>query len=134
VTQLRIALAQCRQTASWTENERAIFEFLENAGRANAQVVCFPETQTVGYRVDISTPETPVEPERLDALHDKLARRCGELGIACVLGTETPLESNPRGGRPYNSALVIGPDGIILGRHHKVRLTPLDAIAYSPRL
>jgi predicted amidohydrolase len=129
---LRVALAQCRQAASFAENERAIFKFLEDAGRARTQVVVFPETQTVGYRVDIATPETPVEPERLDALHDKLARRCGELGMACVLGTETPLETNPRGGRPYNSALVIGPDGTILGRHHKTRLTPLDAIAYSP--
>ena len=129
---LRIALAQCRQTASWEENERAIFRYLEDAGRAEARIACFPETQTVGYRVDIATPQTPVEPERLDSLHDRLARRCGQLGVACVLGTETPLESDPRGGRPYNSALVISGEGIIVRRHHKTRLTPLDAIAYTP--
>lgn len=129
---LRIALAQCRQTAAWDENEKTIFRFLEDASRAGAQIVCFPETQTVGYRVDIATPETPVEPTRLDALHEQLARRCGQLGMACILGTETPLESDPIGGRPYNSALVISETGQILGRHHKTRLTPLDAIAYSP--
>lgn len=132
MNRVRVALAQCRQTASWEENEREIFRFLEDAGREKAQFICFPETQTVGYRVDIATPQTPVEPARLDALHDRVARRCGQLGLACILGTETPLESDPIGGRPYNSALVISSEGAILGRHHKTRLTPLDAIAYSP--
>lgn len=128
---LRIALAQCKQTADFETNSRIIFDFLDRAGAAGAQIVCFPETQTVGYRVDIARPDTPVEPERLDNLHRRVARKCAELRLACVLGTETPLESNPLGGKPYNSALVISPDGEILGVHHKTRLTPLDAIAYS---
>jgi predicted amidohydrolase len=129
---LRIALAQCRQTANVDENARTIFRFLDQAAGQGVQIVCFPETQTVGYRVDIATPDTPVEPERLAELHGRVARRCGELGLACILGTETPLETDPRGGRPYNSALVIDPNGRQLGVHHKTRLTPLDAIAYTP--
>ena len=132
MTSLRIALAQCRQTDDFEANARTIFRFLENAAAQRAQIVCFPETQTVGYRVDIARPDTPVEPQRLEDLHLRVARRCGELNLACILGTETPLESNPLGGKPYNSALVISPGGEILGVHHKVRLTPLDAIAYSP--
>ena len=131
MTTLRIALAQCRQTNDFEENARTIFEFLERAAAAQAQIVCFPETQTVGYRVDIARPDSPVEPARLTALHARLAKRCGELGIACILGTETPLESNPQG-KPYNSALVISEAGEILGVHHKTRLMPLDAVAYSP--
>src|SRR4051812_48441069 len=129
---LRIALAQCRQTASLAANEKTIFRFLDLAAQAQAQIVCFPETQTVGYRVDIATPETPVEPERLDDLHQRIARRCAELGLACILGTEIPLETDPKHGKPYNSALVISPAGELLGTHHKTKLTPLDAIAYSP--
>ena len=132
MSHLRIALAQSRQTDDFEANARTIFDFLERAAVAGAQIVCFPETQTVGYRVDISRPDTPVEPERLDDLHARLAQRCGELNLACILGTETPLESNPLGGKPYNSALVISPGGEILGVHHKNRLTPLDAVAYSP--
>ncbi len=131
MTTLRIALAQCRQTDDFETNARTIFRFLEEAAAQRAQIVCFPETQTIGYRVDIARPDTPVEPQRLDDLHRRVARRCGELKIACILGTETPLESNPAG-KPYNSALVISPNGDILGVHHKNRLTPLDAIAYSP--
>ena len=132
MTSLRIALAQCRQTDDVEANARTIFRFLEDAAAERAQIVCFPETQTVGYRVDIARPDTPVEPRRLDDLHRRVARRCGELELACILGTETPLESNPIGGKPYNSALVISANGEILGVHHKARLTPLDAIAYSP--
>ena len=129
---LKIGLAQCRQTALFEENERTIFRFVDQAAKAGVQILCFPETQTVGYRVDIATPEMPVQPERLEELHARLAKRCEEAGMACILGTETPLETAPAGGKPYNSALVISPEGQILGVHHKTRLTPLDAIAYSP--
>lgn len=129
---LRIVLAQCRQTGDFETNAATIFRWLDEAARAEARIVCFPETQTVGYRVDIATPEEPVPVEALEELHSAVARRCGELGLACVLGTETPLESDPRGGKPYNSALVISERGQVLGVHHKAKLTPLDAVAYSP--
>lgn len=132
MSMLRIVLAQCRQTDDFDANARTIFEYLDKAAAQQARIVCFPETQTVGYRVDIARPDTPVEPERLADLHRRVADRCGKLGLACVLGTETPLETNPTAGKPYNSALVISEHGTILGVHHKTRLTPLDAIAYSP--
>lgn len=126
---LKIALAQARQSASFDQNAATIFRFLEEAARAGVQILCFPETQTVGYRVDITPAHAQVEPERLNDLHARVARRCGELNMACILGTETPFET-PRG-KPYNSALIIAPDGRILGVHHKTKLTPLDSVAYS---
>lgn len=125
---IRIGLAQTRQTASLSENDRTIFRFLEDAARAKVQILCFPETQTVGYRVDIATPDQVVAPEDLADLHDRVARRCGQLGMACILGTETPQAN----GKPFNSAMVIGPDGKVLDVHHKTKLTPLDAVAYAP--
>jgi len=131
MTKLRIGLAQARQSADFDVNAATIMRFVEQAGAAGVQILCFPETQTVGYRVDITPTDAPVEPERLDELHAKVAKRCGELGMACILGTEVPLASDPLGGKPYNSALVISPEGKVLGVHHKTRLTPLDAIAYS---
>lgn len=129
---LKIGLAQCRQTGSWDANAETIFRFVEDAGRAGVQILCFPETQTVGYRVDISTPETPVPVAKLAELHGRLARRCGELRMACILGTEIPLEADPHHGKPYNSTVIISEKGTILGTHHKTKLTPLDAIAYTP--
>jgi ribosomal-protein-alanine N-acetyltransferase len=129
MTSLKIGLAQCRQTGDFDTNARTINRDLDAAARHGVQVLCFPETQTVGYRVDIATPEMPVPAARLDELHQGVARRCGQLGMACILGTETP--AGP-GRKPYNSALVIAETGQVLGTHHKTRLTPLDAVAYSP--
>ncbi len=128
---IKVGLAQARQSADFDANAATIFRFIEEAGKAGVQILCFPETQTVGYRVDITPTDAPVQPERLKALHAKVAKRCGELGMACILGTETPLESDPLKGKPYNSALTISPEGKVLGVHHKTRLTPLDAVAYS---
>jgi ribosomal-protein-alanine N-acetyltransferase len=129
---LRIGLAQCRQSADFDANAQTVLDSLDAAGRSGVQIVCFPETQTVGYRVDIATPEQPVPVEKLTALHAEVARRCRSLNLACVLGTETPLESDPHRGKPYNSALVISERGEVLCTHHKTKLTPLDAVAYSP--
>lgn len=129
---LRIGLAQTKQTASLETNAATIFRSLEQAHAAGVQIVCFPETQTQGYRVDIATPDAPVQAKALARLHAEVAERCGEMEMACILGTETPLESDPDHGKPYNSALVISPQGKILGVHHKTKLTPLDAIAYTP--
>jgi predicted amidohydrolase len=132
MSSLRIALAQCRQTADLDVNATTIFRMLDEAARQRVQILCFPETQTVGYRVDIATPDQPVPVERLAELHGRVAERCASLGMACILGTETPLESDPWHGKPHNSALVISSTGTKLGVHHKTRLTPLDALAYTP--
>ncbi|MCI0684697.1 MAG: carbon-nitrogen hydrolase family protein [Gemmataceae bacterium] len=129
MSSLKIALAQCRQTDDFDTNARTIFRDLDEAARCGARIVCFPETQTVGYRVDIATPDAPVPAAKLEELHGRVAQRCGELGLACVLGTEVPAGA---GRKPYNSALVVSEAGRVLGVHHKTRLTPLDAIAYSP--
>ena len=128
---LKVGLAQTRQTADFDTNAATIFRFLEDAARAGVQILCFPEDQTVGYLVDIVPPGTLVPVEQLEELHARVAKRCGELGMACVLGTETPLTEDPRHAKPYNSALVISETGRILGVHHKTRLTPLDAMVYT---
>src|SRR5437764_1379328 len=76
VSTVTIGLAQCRQTADFDANAATILRFVEEAGRAGVRILCFPETQTVGYRVDIATPETPVPVARLEELHGEVARRC----------------------------------------------------------
>ncbi len=123
---LKIALAQVRQTADLNDNRAAILQSVADAVAQGVQILCFPETQTVGYRVDISSPEALVPAAWLDELHAEVAHCCGAAGMACILGTETPTE-----GKPYNTALVIGEEGEILGAHHKTMLTPLDAVAYA---
>ena len=60
MTTLRIALAQVRQSADIDDNRAAILQAVDDAVAQRVQILCFPETQTVGYRVDISSPEASV--------------------------------------------------------------------------
>ena len=124
---MRVGLAQTRQTANIQDNRAAILAAIEDGADQGAQILCFPETQTIGYRVDIAMPDAPVDSDWLDETHAEIAKRCGELGMACVLGTELPSAA----GKPTNSALIIDESGTIIGAHHKTILTPLDAVAYS---
>ena len=129
---LKIGLAQSKQTNDFASNAETILRFIDDAAQQGVQILCFPETQTVGYRADIVDPQAPSPVEDLDELHNEVARRCGRAGMACVLGTETTPKLGSGHTKPYNSALVVNEHGEILGVHHKTRLTPLDAIAYSP--
>ena len=132
MNEIRIGLAQVVQTCEIDTNVETVMGSLRDAANAEVQIVCFPETQIPGYRVDICPAGTPVEPDKLNDAHEAIAKRCDQLGIACILGTETPLPDDPINGKPYNSAMVISPTGEIMGVHHKTRLTPLDAVNYTP--
>src|ERR1043166_8613361 len=78
---LKIGLAQVRQTASFEENVKTVFRFIDEAAKAKVQILSFPETHVVGYRVDITPTDQLVEPDRLDEVNRKVAKRCGELGM-----------------------------------------------------
>ena len=85
---LKIALAQVRQSDDFDANAERILRSIDDAGNQGVQILCFPEAQTVGYRVDIVESRAPVPVERLDVLHATVAERCRVLGMACVLGIE----------------------------------------------
>ena len=129
---LKIALAQVEQTNDMQKNGQTILRYLDQAVQAGVQIVCFPETQTAGYRCDVTPADAPVQVEKLRELHETVASICGRHGIACILGTETPLEADPHKGKPYNSTIVFSEQGAVLGVNHKTKLTPLDAVAYTP--
>src|SRR3989338_8447440 len=101
---LKIALAQSRQSPDFNTNRQTILCFIEKAADSETQILCFPETQTIGYRVDITPTKTPVDPSKLNHLHQEVAQLCKKYKMACILGTETPLESDPIHGKPYNTA------------------------------
>ena len=76
MTMLRIGLAQTRQTNDLATNAQTILKYLDQAAVEGVQIVCFPEAQTVGYRVDIASPEPPSPVAALDSLHAEVAARC----------------------------------------------------------
>ena len=79
MNELRIGLAQVRQTDDLKTNGETILRFMDEAGQKGVRIVCFPEAQTVGYRVDIAEPDTPVPVDQLEALHAEVTARISPL-------------------------------------------------------
>jgi len=81
-----------------------------------AELVVLPEAASTGF-----TPGVP--PERLwDLVGDvtePIQRAAGDLGVHVVFGT---YERGPERGIVYNTALVVGPDGEVLGTYRKTHL------------
>ena len=73
MTTLRIGLAQTPQSDNLKQNESAIREYLDRAVDAGVQILCFPEVQTAGYRVDITAADAPVQVDELQEIHASVA-------------------------------------------------------------
>jgi deaminated glutathione amidase len=82
-----------------------------------AQLVVLPEAATTGF--------TPgVDPQRLwdlvpDSVTEPIQDAARELGVHVVFGT---YERGPERGTVYNTAMVLGPDGDVLGAYRKTHL------------
>ena len=92
---VRIGLTQTRQTVALADNSEAILWLLDDAAQAGVEVPCFPETQMIGYRVDIRRAREPVRVDVFDEFYPQVTQWCGRLGIEAILGTELP---HPVGG------------------------------------
>jgi len=57
---LRVGVAQIPQTNDIETNRDKIIEYLHLSGNKGVDVLCFPEAQTQGYRVDIVEYDVPV--------------------------------------------------------------------------
>ena len=127
MSKLRIGVAQVPQTAELAQNLGKVLEFMERAAADGVELLCFPETHLPGYRVGMLTPEAPCEAEALAEALDRIAEHCRELSLGVIVGTEVPNA----GAKPFNSAVVCDQQGQRLAVHHKSRITPMDAKAYS---
>ena len=125
---IRIGVAQVPQTSNIQKNLDKALEYMEKAKARDVELLCFPETHLAGYRVGVLNPEDKCDKDGLTQAIETLGKRCAELSLGIIMGTETP---NP-GGKPYNSAVVINENGDTLAVHHKSRLTPKDALGYTP--
>jgi predicted amidohydrolase len=85
-----------------------------------AELLVLPEAATTGF--------TPgVDPERLwdlvsevpGPVTEPVQEAARRLGVHAVLGT---YERGPERGTVYNTAVVVGPDGSVLGRYRKTHL------------
>jgi 5-aminopentanamidase len=115
---MRVAAWQCRPGPLDVEgNLRRLDEACASAAAGRADVLVTPEMFTSGYGL------SPAEAARLaedpggptETAVGEIARRHG-----LAIGYGHP-ERAP-GGRAYNAATLIGPDGVVRGRHRKVHL------------
>lgn len=123
---LRIALVNIRcvysdlpdptakQTAVQTNIDRHML-FVDRALAQGAQFIGFPELSLNGYRISDNMAWLRLDGPEVGAIADK-ARQCKvyiSVGVAEV----------DQDGKRWNTQIVIGPEGRIIGKHHKHWLT-----------
>jgi len=124
-----------RFTAACAQYAIKPMDISENLGRSvqwtrsaveesGAQLVVLPETVTTGFTPNVRAGELWDAIDTLPgALSEPLQRVAQELGVFLVYGT---YERGPERGTVYNSALLIGPNGDVLGVYRKTHLFPTE--------
>lgn len=126
MTSFRIALANVLYPDSPQNAVERTLRAVEDAARAGARVVCFPEAYVPGYPWPGRNRE-PCGPSFFADAHATIAARAGACGVGVVLGTERHVGSARR-----LTALVVRPTGEIAGYQDKVQLDPSENASYEP--
>jgi len=91
-------------------------------------LIVFPELVTTGYEVG---PRFPQLAQRVPGpTVNLIAQRASELGVHITFGMVTKKEKVES--ILYNSAILIGPDGDLIGQYHKMHLRGEERIAFRP--
>lgn len=102
-----------------------VLQRLEDAARAGAKVIVFPECVLTGYCFKSREEAAPVAETVPGPSTERIAAACRRLDVTAVVGM---LERD--GEHVYNAAAVIGPRGV-LGTHRKVHLLHLGIDRYD---
>ena len=123
---IKLALANLPFPASPDDGIHRVKQAIDDAARARADIVCFPECYIPGYRAPHTT-VPPIDPVFLERAWSDVARAAATAKIAVILGTERVVD-----GKPRITALVIDRDGRRLGFQDKVQLDPSEDAFYTP--
>jgi predicted amidohydrolase len=125
---LRVGVAQVgARVGDAAANLALARRVLRRAAARGAALVVFPECFLHGYDLG-AHPASCAEPANGPGPR-ALAELAGRFGLAIVAGF---IEANPSGrGRPYNSALVVGRDGRIVGVYRKTHLFGAEFDAFA---
>jgi predicted amidohydrolase len=122
----RIALANIRFPGTPEESVALAEQAIAQASTEGAELICFPECFTPGYRgMGMRVP--PPDPAFLERAWSAIAAATAKASLAVVLGTERIVD-----GVLLISALVINRDGTIAGFQDKVQIDPSEEGTYSP--
>ncbi len=121
----RTALANLRFPESPEDSVTQAKQAVAQAGREQAEIICFPECFVPGYRA----PDKPIpHPDAafLESAWTVIAAAAAKANVAVVLGTERVVD-----GALLATALVINRDGSFAGFQDKVQLDPSEEGTYS---
>jgi deaminated glutathione amidase len=126
---LRIAMCQFAVSESIAQNARAIRQFMQKAGKAQAEVVHFSECALSGYAGADFPSFDGYDWALLKSETERIMELAGKLGLWVILGSTHPLTPpHP----PHNSLYLIGPHGKIATRYDKRFCTSGDLDSYTP--
>jgi predicted amidohydrolase len=120
----RIALANLRYPETPAVSVTLAEEAIAQAAQQSAGVVCFPECFVPGYRRPGKNVPAP-DAAFLERAWRAVAAAAARAGVTVVLGTERIVD-----GKPMPTAMVLGPDGAVLGLQDKVQLDPSEDTIY----
>jgi len=121
----RIALANLEFPRSRDDAVAAAEHAIADAGRAAADIICFPECFLPGYRTKDNR-LAPPDAVFLERAWRVVAEAARQARVAVVLGTERLVDDTLR-----ISALVVDQGGNVLGVQDKVQLDPSEEWIYS---
>src|SRR5436190_8587190 len=122
----RIALANIQYPATPEESISLAEQAITQAAIEHANLICFPECFTPGYR-GLGKQPPPPDPEYLDRAWSAIAAAAAKAKIVVLLGTERIVDGALRA-----TVLVINQDGSLAGFQDKVQVDPSEDNTYTP--
>ncbi len=111
---IKVACVQMRLSNSMSTNVSNIVAHIASEAAQGTRVAVFPEFSLTGYDPNVAP---TIQQPAIDAAVAQVAAACAAHHIYAIVGTPW-YENSLR----YNAALVIGPDGSIVERYHKVHV------------
>lgn len=111
---MKVAAVQMRSTADLADNVERMRGFIRKCASEGARIVVFPECALSGYFEKVIL---DLQADQINAAEQKVRDECRDSKVYAIIGM--PYRQN---GNLFNSATVIGPDGKVIERYHKIQL------------
>lgn len=123
---MRIALATLRFRPNPEEALNCVKSSLENAAAQGATLLCTPENYLPGLR-GVEFNVTSPDPTYLARIEHTLCATAAKTGVGAIIGVERITHAGI-----IASAMVIAPNGQLLGYQDKVQIDPSEDGTYIP--
>lgn len=119
---------QTRVTTDEPRNLAATADLIRDAARRGAQIVCLPELFVGRYFADAEDPRLRLLAEPVPGRLSRFLARCASDHRVTLVGGS--IYEKGRDGKRYNTTLIYGPTGRLLGKYRKMHI-PHDPNYYE---